>query len=381
MPLGRGGFPAPPERPLERKNTVERAFDYEKLCDFDHLYRAYLASRRGKRSTREVVLFEMDAGPNLARILEELETGTYRFGGYYHFTIHDPKVREIYALHYRDRIVQHCLCDEILAPWFERHLIYDSAACRRNKGTHFAMNRLNRFLREHYRKYGREGWILKCDVRKFFDSIDHGILKCRLSAVVDDPRTLALLGSIIDSYETAPGKGLPMGNQTSQWFALFYLDPLDRLVKERLRIRHYTRYMDDCILLCRDRVRLAAALSEMRALLGALGLSFNEKTQIFPIRAGVEYLGWRFSLTENGAVVRRLKKQSCLRWQHRLRRLSRELSSGETTEAKIRETMQSYQNHLRYGNTGRLYRATMEKHRSLWQSAPERTQSRAPLCG
>ena len=118
-------------------------FDYDRICDFENLYRAYLASRRNKRNTREVIEFEMNTGANLAQLREELCAETYRLSGYYHFTIHDPKVREIFALHYRDRIVQHCLCDSVLAPYFETHLIYDNAACRTGKGTLFAINRLN----------------------------------------------------------------------------------------------------------------------------------------------------------------------------------------------------------------------------------------------
>lgn len=217
-----------------------RKFDYDRICDFGNLYRAYLASRRSKRGTREVIQFEMNVGPNLCQLQEELGNQTYQLSGYYHFTIHDPKVREIYALHYRDRILQHSLCDNVLAPYFENHLIYDNAACRTGKGTLFAINRLNGFMHDHFRQHGTDGYFLKCDIRKFFDSIDHQILQQRLAAIVDDPRTLQLLFHIIDSYEVSPGKGIPMGNQTSQWFALFYLDPLDRLVKEKLRIKYYT---------------------------------------------------------------------------------------------------------------------------------------------
>ena len=335
-------------------------FDYERICDFGNLYQAYRVSRKGKRNTREVVEFELNAGANLAQLAEELRTETYRLSGYYHFTIRDPKVREIYALHYRDRIVQHCLCDQILAPYFEKHLVYDNAACRTGKGTLFAINRLNGFLHDHYRRYGRSGWFLKCDIRKFFDSIDHEKLKACLTKIVDDKRTLRMLSGIIDSYEVTPGKGIPMGNQTSQWFALFYLDLLDRLVKEKLRIKGYTRYMDDFILIHPEKEKLKQALLEMKDLLSELDLEFNEKTQIFPVASGVEYLGWLFSLTQTGAVVRRLKKHSKTRWRHRLRKLMADYADEIISFEKIRESLQSYQNYLSYGNTSALYRKTMK---------------------
>ena len=304
----------------------------------------------------------MNPGMNLCQIQEELQSERYRLSGYYHFTIHDPKVREIYALHYRDRIVQHSLCDNVLAPFFEKHLVYDNAACRTCKGTLFAMNRLNHFLLEHYRQYGTDGYFLKCDIRKFFDNIDHEILKKRLDRVVDDKRTLRLLYHIIDSYEVTPGKGIPMGNQTSQWFALYYLDSLDRLVKEKLRIKHYTRYMDDMILVSNIKDTLLNALQEMRKLVGELHLEFNTKTQIFPISHGVEYLGWRFGLTENGAVTRRLKVHSKTRWKHRLRKLKYEYADGQIEFSKIRESIQSFGNHMSYGDTWKMYNGVMKKY-------------------
>lgn len=339
-----------------------KKFDFEKIYDFNNLYHAYLVSRRNKRTTREVIEFEMNAGANLCQMQEELKSGHYHISGYYHFTIHDPKVREIYALHYRDRIVQHSLCDNILAPYFENHLIYDNAACRKNKGTLFAMNRLNSFLHDHYRKHGTEGYFLKCDVRKFFDSIDHALLKAKLEAIVDDSSTKRMLFDIIDSYEVTANRGIPMGNQTSQWFALYFLDPLDRLVKERLRIRYYTRYMDDCVLISHSKEVLNNALAEMRQLMVELHLEFNTKTQIFPINQGVEYLGWRFYLTESGAVVRKLKKHSKIRWQHRLRKLKNELDKGKIDKQKVNESIVSYKNHMSYGNTYRLYCGVMAKY-------------------
>ena len=349
-------------------------FDYTKIYEFQNLYRAYLLSRRSKRTTREVIQFEMDTGANLVRLGQELEQERYQLSGYYHFTIHDPKVREIYALHYRDRIVQHSLCDNLLAPYMETHLIYDNAACRKNKGTLFAMNRLNDFLHQHYRIYGRKGYFLKCDIRKFFDTIDHDILKQKLVRIVDDDRTLRLLFHIIDSYETAPGKGIPMGNQTSQWFALYYLDPLDRLIKERLRIRHYTRYMDDMVLVSPDKETLKEALLAMQELVEELGLSFNQKTQIFPITSGVEYLGWRFTLSETGAVLRRLKKHSKIRWQHRLRKLQNDYADGRLDSEKLRESLESYRNHMSYGNTYMLRRKVMSGR--IWvQEEKQETES------
>lgn len=226
---------------------------YEIMHDFDKLYEAYKKCRRGKMQKTEVIQFELNLSEELVRLKQELGTKTYHLGQYYHFTIYDPKKREIQALPFRDRIVQHNLCDNILGPLMERHLIYDNSACRKGKGTHFAMERLTLFFREYYKKYGADGYILKCDIRRYFDSIDHKVLKTKLTRIIKDKDVLNLLENIIDSYGKTPGRGLPMGNQTSQWFALYYLDGLDRLVKEKYGIKYFTRYMDDCIIIHRDK--------------------------------------------------------------------------------------------------------------------------------
>ena len=257
--------------------------EYNKLWDYQNLYRAHRAARRGKQGEAEVISFEMRLAENLTALSDAIRDHTYRMGDYYTFMVHDPKERMIHALHYADRVVQHCLCDNVLAPTIEPRLIYDNAACRIGKGTDFALNRLTGFLREHYRKHGANGYFLKCDIRKFFDNIDHAILKEKLRRIFDDPALLELLDCIIDSYHVQPGRGLPLGNQTSQWFAIYYLDVLDRLVKEKLRIHYYTRYMDDFVLVHHDRNTLVHAKQTMSEYLKFdLKLGFNEKTQIIP---------------------------------------------------------------------------------------------------
>lgn len=334
---------------------------YEEIFTFDHLMQAHKVARLGKRGNTEGIEFEADLLSNIANLHQRLMNGTYHQRNYYHFTIYDPKVREIYALHYIDRIVQHCLCDNLLAPWFDTHVIYDNAACRIGKGTHFAMNRMDAFLHEHYKHYGTQGYILKCDISKYFNNIDHEILKGKLFRIFRDERVRSLLNDIIDSYEVTPGKGIPLGNQTSQWFAIWYIDELDRYVKEQRRIKHYTRYMDDFILIHPDKTYLMETLQGMEAILKKLGLSFNSKTQVFPINHGVEYLGWRFYLTDSGAVVRRLKKHSKIRWQHRLRKLKKMYAAGEIDIAKIKESIQSFANHMSYGNTWKMHQKEMNR--------------------
>ncbi|MDR0221674.1 MAG: RNA-directed DNA polymerase, partial [Lachnospiraceae bacterium] len=280
---------------------------YEKICDFQNLYNAHLAARRGKRGKTEVIRFEMNLAENITAMQRDLAEKSYRPSGYLHFMVYEPKARSIFAPAYRDRVIQHCLCDNIIMPTLEPRLIYDNASCRIGKGTHFSMNRLSGFLREFYRHHGTDGYFLKCDIRKYFENINHEALKKKLAKVFDTD-IYNLLCDIIDSYEATEGAGLPLGNQTSQWFALYYLDGVDRLIKEKLRVKYYVRYMDDFVLLHHDKEYLRHCLGEIRRVCrDDLHLEMNEKTQIFPVKNGVEYLGWRFYLTESGKAVRKLR--------------------------------------------------------------------------
>ena len=336
--------------------------DFEKIWNFQNLYKAHKTARLGKRDVNEVIDFELELASNLTRLSDSIRNKTYRMSGYYSFYVHDPKEREIHALHYVDRVVQHCLCDEVLAPLLDKKLIYDNAACRINKGTHFALQRVTGFLRDYYRKYGYDGYFLKCDFRKFFNSIDHEVLKHKLKRVVTDPDVMNLLEQIIDSFEVTPGKGLPMGNQTSQWFAIYYLDGFDRLVKETFRIAYYSRYMDDCILIHSDKEQLKRFLQRMEVFIGKeLKLELNEKTQIFPIRNGVDYLGWHLYLTENGKVIRKVSNRTKKKYKKRLRDLQWLYQTGGIEIDDANQVLSSYYAHLSFGDTYHLRKRMMER--------------------
>ena len=184
--------------------------DYEKICDFQNLLNAHNRARRSKQHKKDIILFEMNLAQNLWNIKNSLENHSYKISGYNKFMIFDPKEREIQVLSYYDRIVQHVLCDEVLSPFFERKLIYDNAACRTGKGTHFALNRLTKFFRQHYKLFGDSGYILKCDIRKYFPSIHHKVLREMLTKIIPDKKIMDLLLHIIDSFEYSPNRGLHM---------------------------------------------------------------------------------------------------------------------------------------------------------------------------
>ena len=350
---------------------------YDEMCRFDVLYQAHLKSRRGKRCKKEVIDFEMDLGQKLYAIQWELLNGKYKVRPYEQFQIRDPKERLIHALQYRDRIVQHALCDNVIEPFMERHLIYDNAASRIGTGVHFAMNRLDGFLRRFYREYRTDGYFLKYDIKKYFDSIDHEILyDLYQNAFYKEENICALIRLFIDSYACKPRKGVPLGNQTSSWFALYYLDGLDRLIKEKLQIRYYTRYMDDGILIHPDKEYLKDALAQMRDYIKKeRKLEFNQKTQITPLAQGVDYLGFHFYLTEHGKVIKKLRSSNKKRMKRKLKRFRHAYRNGTIDMEAVSRSMASYRGHLSHGNTYRLQKNILEHLILSKQTAKEREES------
>lgn len=329
--------------------------EYEKLCNFQNLYNAHKKARRCKRHKKDVILFENNLGENLWKLKNSLENSTYKIGEYNKFPIYEPKKREVQALPYYDRIVQHVLCDEILTPFFDKRFIYDNCACRIGKGTHFAIKRFTKFLSEHYKKFGTNGYILKCDIKKYFPSINHDVLKNLLRKSIPEDKILNFLFKIIDSYEDLPNQGLPMGNQTSQIFALLYLDSADRFVKETLRVKHYIRYMDDMILISHDKVFLKNSLKKLKNLVeNDLKIKFNQKTQIFPLKNGVDFLGFHFYLTETGKVIRKLRTSVKKKFKKRLLLLQKDYFNNKIEIDNINMTIASYKGHLKYGHTHNL---------------------------
>ncbi len=323
---------------------------YDEVFSFQNLYQAHLKARRGKRHKKDVILFETHLGRSLAFLHDKLSKRIYHIEGYHHFVIHEPKERNIQSLCYQDRIVQHCLVDNYLMPLLDDHLIYDNAACRKAKGTDFARDRVKQFLTSYYRRYGNEGYVLQFDIHSYFPSIDHEVLKHRLTRLVQDKDILSMLFSFIDSYDEKdnPGKGLPMGNQTSQCFALLYLDVIDRIIKEKYSMKYYSRYMDDGILISDDKRKLQRILDDIRDSCLRLKLALNlKKTRIFSLKDGFMYLGFRYLLLDSGKIVMRFPKSKRTRMKRYLRKRMKEGTD-------IRETINSFKEHARKGNEYRF---------------------------
>lgn len=262
---------------------------FEQVLAFDNLLLAARKAQRGKRHRTSVARFLFHLEPALLTLQEELRIGAYRMRPYRTFTIYEPKQRQICAADFRDRVVQHAIC-HVLDPVFDACLIYDTYACRRGKGTHAAVRRAQQYAR-------RFPYVLTCDVRKYYESIDHAVLKALLRRKLKDRALLALLEQIIDHPLPGgtPGKGLPIGNLTSQYFANLYLGELDHLVKERLRHKGYVRYMDDFLVFATEKPCLHTTLATLRTFLRhTLLLDLKEEAvRVAPVTQGIPFLGFR----------------------------------------------------------------------------------------
>jgi hypothetical protein len=341
--------------------------DLSRLCDFSNLYHAHLAARRGKRNRAAVIRFELDLAANICRLSDAIRSGAFLPLTYHHFRVFEPKQRDIHALQYADRVVLRCLSDEILAPVIEPRLIYDNAACRSGKGVHFSLDRLSMHLREHYRRHGTEGYIVTCDIESYFASIDHTVLIDKLVRLPFDRDMRDLLCGIVGSFGALEGRGLPLGNHTSQWFALLYLDAMDRMIKERLRVRGYVRYMDDFVLLLPNKQRALECLKRTEELLvGQLHLQLNAKTTMEPLRCGVRYLGWHVQLASSGGVRRTLLPSAKKRFVRAMKLMAHALEEGIVSPESAMRRLSSHAAHLSHGQTHRLAKRWMPGCRA-WQ--------------
>jgi retron-type reverse transcriptase len=312
------------------------------ICTFENIYEAYLKARKCKRYTKEVLKFSANLEEELLILQEELTTDTYRTGAYRNFKVYEPKKREISALPFRDRVVHHAIC-RVIEPLFEKKFIKDSYACRVRKGTHAGSDRLMEFLRRAKRTWGRV-YCLQADISKFFYSVDHQVLKEIIRRTIRCRNTVRLLDEIIDS--TGGGKGLPIGNLTSQLFANVYLNELDHFIKEHLKVQLYIRYLDDFVLLDPDKVRLRMWRGEIEQLLNnRLFLSFNAKTSIFPITQGVDFLGYRTWVTH-----RLLRKRSIIGMKRKLKYLAKLYAMNQKTLKEIHAVIASWLGHAKHAD-------------------------------
>ncbi len=333
--------------------------DFEKVIDFNNMYKAYRKSKRGKGFKKSSAKFGIMALEGINNLIEQLKNKTYTVSEYQEFKVYEPKERIIKTTSFKDKVVQHSLCDNVLLPKLQEIFIYDNCAGQKGKGTLFGLDRLSEQMSAFHKCYGFDGYILKCDISKFFYNIAHEQLKAMVERHFSyDPDICWLCNLYIDSTE---GKGIPLGNQINQGFALLYLDGMDKLIKNELGIEYYGRYMDDFYLIHKDKEYLKHCLEVIKAHLEALELTLNSKTQIFPFKNGVSFLGFHTYITADGKVIRKLKNQNKRNAQRKYLKMARLVAEGKLSRKKFDASYIAWKNHISHGNCYGLIKAFDEK--------------------
>ncbi|MFA5967153.1 MAG: reverse transcriptase/maturase family protein [Patescibacteria group bacterium] len=266
---------------------------YNRIISLENLLEAWQEFVIDKRSRKDVQQFQRDLMANIIKLHRDLASGKYYHSAYSPFKISDPKPRNIHKAKIRDRLL-HKAIYRMLYPIWDKTFIFDSYSCRNNKGTHRAFIKLADVSRKISKNYTRPCFALKLDIRKFFDSVDHKVLIDLLSERIEDKELLKLLHKIISSFEHSPGKGMPLGNLTSQLFANVYLDPLDQFAKHCLKAKYYLRYADDFVFLSNNPDELLGYLVEVNQFLKTeLKLKMHpDKISFRKLNWGIDYVGY-----------------------------------------------------------------------------------------
>jgi hypothetical protein len=330
---------------------------WENVASLGNLMQAAHLAMRGKRSLAPAAGFFAEWELECVNLAEELENGSYQPGAYRYFKIYEPKERIVAAAPFRDRVVHHALV-RVLEPLFEPRFLEDSFACRKGKGTHAGMRRALHFARRH-------PYALKCDLRRYFPSIDHGILTGEIARVVADARVMDLIGKILASHRdgvrreygddlfdfTDHPRGLPIGNLTSQFFANIHLDRFDHFVKQELRVPGYVRYVDDFILFGPDRATLHRWGRQCRDYLTGRRMEIHpDKYRLCRTAEGVDFCG--FVVRADGRV--KLRSSGVRRFRRRFLKLKYEWKAGRVEAADVRDAVRSWVAHASHAHTWRL---------------------------
>lgn len=340
-------------RKLQRRNKqliLSEYGNFDKVFTWEHLKECSRKCMLGVGWKHSTQMHKLNELTNITTLYKELHNGTYKSKGFYEFDIFERgKERHIKSVHITERIVQKCLSDYCLVPILSRKFIYDNGACIKTKGIDFAIDRLKLHLHSFYRKHKTEGYVLLFDFSKYFENINHEILKRMIRKEIPDERIVNLTNMFIDNFGDS---GLGLGSQVSQICALFYPNEIDHAVKEKMEIKYYGRYMDDAYLICESKVKLIACLTELEKLCNKLGIKLNKsKTQIVKLSRPFTFLKKKFILTETGKVVINVSKTGAKAMRRKLNFFKKQLELGKLSVEDVWQSYSSWDGHIKRYNT------------------------------
>lgn len=338
--------------------------EHLEVIGYEALYKSMMKCKKGVMWKDSTAHFCLNGLTEVMKLEQSLIDGTYKERPGRTFTVYEPKKREILSISFRDRIYQRSLNDNAVYPVMAKSFIYDNCACQKGKGTDFAMDRLNAHLQQYYRKYGNDGWVLQCDIKGYYPNMPHEVAEKKFAKHLDE-WTFAEVKKILNGFEGEVG--FNPGSQLIQIAGISVLDEMDHFIKEKLKIKHYIRYMDDFILISNDKQYLQICLEQIREHLKERGLELNAKTSLYRISRGIKFLGFRFILTDTGKVIRLIKPESVKRERRRLRKLVKLAKKGKLTKEKVNQCYEAYKAHAERGNTWKMLQRLDEFYKNLWK--------------
>lgn len=329
---------------------IQLIHNYNEIISVENLLEAWKEFEIGKRNKKDVQEFYVNLTDNIFLLHDGLLNHTYKHGNYQAFKINDPKPRDIHKAEVKDRLLHHAIY-RILYPFFDKTFIADSYSCRLNKGTHKGVDRLEYFARQVSENNTKACYVLKCDIRKFFASINHEVLLNILADYIPDKDILRLLNSIISSFNAKQGVGLPLGNLTSQLFANVYMNKFDQYVKHKLKVKKYIRYADDFIIVNSNPQYIKRIIAPVgKYLIEELKLELHpKKVAIRKYSQGIDFLGY-VALPHYRVLRTRTKK----RMFKKLREKFGDYRNEFITKDQLNQTLQSYLGVLSHANAYNL---------------------------
>ena len=327
--------------------------EFDKKLSYESLFHAHKLSRKGKGYRKEIILFNLKQEEYIMWLYEKLKTKTYKHSGYSVFYVTEPKLRKIEKSIYLDRIVHRWVVDNFLEPYFVPTFVNTSYACLKKRGMHKACLDVQNAMK-HLSRTWKDYYILKMDVRKYFQNIDKDILYRILNRKIQDNKLLWLLKEII--YSNEGKKGLAIGNYTSQMFANIYLNEVDQYIKNKLHCKYYFRYLDDSICMFKTKEEAKIALEKIKKFLrDNLELELNEKTQIFKNKQGVNFCGYKinpYRLKIRDRGKRKLKKK--------VKELKYKIQVGEISSKEAKKYLCGHFGYIKYANVKNLVEKIFE---------------------
>lgn len=348
------------------------------IIGYEPLWESMMKCKKGVIWKDSVAHFVLNGVSEVAKLSDELESGEYKERAHKYFTIRYPKEREIMSISFRDRVYQRSLNDVAIYPIMSRGFIYDNCACQKGKGSDFARRRMKCHMERFYRKYGASGYALKIDIRKYYDSMRHDVVKAMFQKKLP-PNIYRRAAKILDGF---PGDvGFNPGSQIIQIAGISLLSDIDHYIKERLRVRHYMRYMDDMVLISDNHAQLREWLAIIKDKLAELGLEVHsKKTKIVPLRVGFMWLGYRYRLTGSGKVVMEADTKRLKSTRRKYYRLAQKMQRGEISREKVDQSYQCWRECASKGDGWRMLKNMDSYYAGLMREVVENAENQTAQC-